>query len=246
MDASAFEDANAACSLLPGPASTQLAIFSACRVADAPGAVPAFGAVAASSGIGALAWTAFKVGALSFGGGFVIVLLMQGDAVHAYYWMTDTQFLNAVALGQVTPGPVIATVAAVGYAAHRLGGGLLAAAVAFIPSFSCILLGGGRFESLRANANARAFLEGAGPVAIGAILGAAIPLDGALGETWAGGSPRRRGHRAARTPPSSRGRAASSRHCRCGRRLDWSTDALESEATPHTGRGQRFCSRRAC
>src|SRR6185312_1950844 len=66
-------------------------------------------------GIPALIWVAFKVGALSYGGGFVIIPLMQGDAVHTYHWMTSGQFLNAVALGQVTPGPVVATVAAVGY-----------------------------------------------------------------------------------------------------------------------------------
>jgi chromate transporter len=79
---------------------------------------------------------------------------------------------------------VVATVAAVGYAAHGIGGGLLAAAVAFAPSFSFILLAGGRFERLRANANARAFLDGAGPAAIGAILGAAVPLTAALSEAW--------------------------------------------------------------
>ena len=141
-------------------------------------------AAAASGGLGALAWTAFKVGALSFGGGFVIVPLMQGDAVHVYHWMTNAEFLNAVALGQVTPGPVVATVAAVGYAAHGLGGGLLAALVAFLPSFSFILLGGGRFERLRGNAVARGFLDGAGPAAIGAILGATVPLAAALTETW--------------------------------------------------------------
>jgi chromate transporter len=302
MDARAFEDANAACSLLPGPASTQLAIFCAYRVGGPAGAVvgglgfvvpavvlvlglsvlflahapplwirgagagagaavaavavraardllgPSFarareetrhgarwlsyllaGAVAAAligpylvlvllgcgllellrrggpparratnlgaftlslplaasvGGLGALAWTAFKVGALAFGGGFVIIPLMQGDAVHVYHWMTDAQFLNAVALGQVTPGPVVSTVAAVGYAAHGLAGGLLAAAVAFAPSFSFILLGGGRFERLRENASARAFLDGAGPAAIGAILGAAVTLAGGLSEGW--------------------------------------------------------------
>jgi chromate transporter len=302
MDARAFEDANAACSLLPGPASTQLSIFCAYRVGGWPGAIvgglgfvvpavvmvlalslvflsqapplwirgagagagaavaavalragldlvgPSFervredgreelrwvvyllvgaaaaatvgaflvlvllacgllelglrrrrsgplsfaapslalliAAAAATGGLGALAWTAFKVGALSFGGGFVIVPLMQGDAVHTYHWMTNSEFLNAVALGQVTPGPVTGTIAAVGYAAHGIGGGILAATVAFIPSFSFILLGGGRFERLRANADARAFLDGAGPAAIGAILGATIPLAGALGEAW--------------------------------------------------------------
>lgn len=135
-------------------------------------------------GTGALAWTAFKVGALSFGGGFVIIPLMQADAVHAYHWMSNAQFLNAVALGQITPGPVVATVAAVGYAAHGLPGGLLAALVAFTPSFSFILIGGPRFERLRGNRNAQAFLAGAGPAAIGAILGAAILLTAALRETW--------------------------------------------------------------
>lgn len=297
MDAEEFQDANAACGLLPGPASTQLSIFCAYRVAGPMGAIvgglgfiapavililalsllflshspplwvrgagagagavvaavavhaargligPSFtrarasrvqlvrwltylvaGTAAAAllgpylvlillgcglaevilrrgapqlisavvllpgsitvGGLGALAWTAFKVGALSFGGGFVIIPLMQGDAVHTYHWMSSSQFLNAVALGQITPGPVVATVAAVGYAAHGLLGGLLAAAVAFSPSFSFILIGGPRFERFRANQSARAFLDGAGPAAIGAIIGAAILLTGALRETW--------------------------------------------------------------
>jgi chromate transporter len=138
----------------------------------------------AGAGIGALAWTAFKVGALSYGGGFVIVPLMQADAVDHYHWMTDGQFLNAVALGQVTPGPVTHTVAVVGYAAAGVWGALLAAAVAFAPSFSFILLGADRFDRLRSDSRARAFLDGAGPAAIGAILGSAIPLALALSEGW--------------------------------------------------------------
>ncbi|HTT94998.1 MAG TPA: chromate efflux transporter [Solirubrobacterales bacterium] len=141
-------------------------------------------ALTSTGTVGDLVWTALKVGALSFGGGFVIVPLMQGDAVHAYHWMSNAEFLNAVALGQVTPGPVVATVAAVGYGAYGIAGGLLAALVAFLPSFSFILLGGGRFERLRANRLARAFLAGAGPAAIGAILGSAVPLAGALSEAW--------------------------------------------------------------
>jgi chromate transporter len=299
MDARAFEDANAACSLLPGPASTQLSIFCAYRVGGPAGAVvgglgfvvpavvmvlllsilflssappdwvrgagagagaavaavavragsgllgpsyrhaiegnghllrwllyllagviaailigpylvlvliacglfellrtaasspaaaigwkPSLVGVASTGGIGSLAWTAFKVGALSFGGGFVIIPLMQHDAVDVYHWMSDAQFLNAVAIGQVTPGPVVATVAAVGYAAHGVGGALLAAFVAFTPSFSFVLLGGGRFERLRGNDRARAFLDGAGPAAIGAILGSAVTLAGGIDEGW--------------------------------------------------------------
>jgi chromate transporter len=141
-------------------------------------------AIAARGGIGALVWTALKVGALSFGGGFVIVPLMQGDAVHTYHWMSNQRFLEAVALGQITPGPVVATVAAVGYAAHGIEGWIVASLVVFAPSFLFILGGAGHFERLRQTGNARAFLDGAGPTAIGAIVGAAVTLALALDEWW--------------------------------------------------------------
>ncbi|MFD0274223.1 chromate efflux transporter [Kitasatospora sp. NPDC127111] len=138
----------------------------------------------ALGGMLALAWVAFKVGALSYGGGFVIIPLMQADAVDRYHWMSDGQFLNAVALGQVTPGPVVQTVAVVGYAAAGIPGGLLAAAVAFAPSFLFVILGGPRFDALRANTAVQAFFTGAGPAVIGAITGSAIPLASALQHTW--------------------------------------------------------------
>jgi chromate transporter len=151
-------------------------------------ALPALPAVAtAGAGGGVLlsvAWVALKVGALSYGGGFVIIPLMQADAVDHHHWMTAGQFLNAVALGQVTPGPVVQTVAVVGYAAAGIGGGLLAALVAFTPSFAFILLGADRFDQLRDNPRVRAFLDGAGPAAIGAILGSAVTLALALGQPW--------------------------------------------------------------
>jgi len=100
------------------------------------------------------------------------------------HWLTAGQFLNAVALGQVTLGPVVQTVAVVGYSAAGIGGGLLAALVAFSPSFAFVLLGAQRFDRLRTNENAKTFLNGAGPAAIGAILGTAIPLARALSEPW--------------------------------------------------------------
>jgi chromate transporter len=132
----------------------------------------------------ALLWVALKVGALSYGGGFVIIPLMQDDAVHVYHWMTSGQFLNAVALGQVSPGPVVATVAAVGYAAHGVLGAAVASTVAFAPSFAFVLAGGSRFQALRRWPPAVAFLNGAGPTAVGAILGAAVPLALALRHGW--------------------------------------------------------------
>ena len=154
----------------PGPLRSVLA---------APILLAAGGGVLAS-----VAWEAFKIGGLSFGGGFVIIPLMQTDVVSHYHWMTGAQFLNAVALGQITPGPVVQTVAVVGYAAAGIAGGLLASVVAFTPSFAFVLLGGPRFHQIRGNTSARAFLEGAGPAAIGAILGSAITLTRALTHPW--------------------------------------------------------------
>ncbi len=146
---------------------------------------PALASVVADpGGTAALMWSALKVGALAFGGGFVIVPLMQSDAVGTYHWMTHAQFLNAVALGQVTPGPLTQTVAVVGYAAAGLPGALLASLVAFAPSFSFVLIGAARFERLLLDGRAASFLAGAAPAAAGAIVGAAVPLTAALSESW--------------------------------------------------------------
>jgi chromate transporter len=159
------------------------------RVSDRTGpthsAIVAFvGHAVALGGFGSLAWVAFKVGALSYGGGFVIVPLMQHDAVTTYHWMTGTQFLNAVALGQVTPGPVVLTTAVVGYAAKGLRGGLFATLIAFAPSFAFVLLGAPRFDRIRANLFIQSFLTGTGPAVVGAIAGSAIPLGLAFQHIW--------------------------------------------------------------
>jgi chromate transporter len=143
-----------------------------------------FAVVLGAAALPAVAWTAFKVGALSYGGGFVIIPLMQQDAVDTYGWMTSAEFANAVAYGQLTPGPVVQTVAVVGWAAAGLGGALLASVVAFAPSFLVIGLTADRFDRLRRSGAARAFLDGAGPAAAGAILGATVPLFEPIDEVW--------------------------------------------------------------
>jgi chromate transporter len=146
--------------------------------------IPSTVAPVAIGGTAALCWVALKVGALSYGGGFVIIPLMQHDAVVTYHWMSGAQFLNAVALGQVTPGPVVQTVAVVGYAAGGVAGGLLAALVAFAPSFGFILFGAPHFERLGSSQRVQGFFIGAGAAVIGAIAGAAIPLGRELTHLW--------------------------------------------------------------
>ena len=147
---------------------------------------PLLAAVSEPGGTGALVWTALKVGALAFGGGFVIVPLMQSDAVGTYHWMTHGQFLNAVALGQVTPGPLTQTVAVVGYAAGGFPAALLAAFVAFLPSFSFagalsetwqyVVLAAAAIALLALRRSVVLTLLAAGAVgAIAALLGAPIP-----------------------------------------------------------------------
>jgi chromate transporter len=151
----------------------------------APVTIPGvLGHVASVGGFGAIGWVALKVGALSYGGGFVIVPLMQHDVVSTYHWMTGTQFLSAVALGQLTPGPVVQTVASVGYAAGGIGGGLFAALIVFTPSFLFVLCGAPHFDRVRENASVRSFFRGAGPAVIGAIAGSAIPLGRSLTHVW--------------------------------------------------------------
>ncbi|HEY1832227.1 MAG TPA: chromate efflux transporter [Acidimicrobiales bacterium] len=173
--------------VLLGCGLTEIAIRRGPRspMGSARAFIPAFAVHSvALGGLGALVWVAFKVGALSYGGGFVIVPLMEHDTVTTYHWMSGAQFLNAVALGQVTPGPVVLTVAVVGYAARGLVGGLIATLVAFTPSFLFVLVGGPRFDQIRTNSTVTAFLTGAGPAVIGAIAGSAIPLGLSFQHLW--------------------------------------------------------------
>jgi chromate transporter len=142
------------------------------------------GHVRGVGGVGAIGWVALKVGALSYGGGFVIVPLMQHDVVDTYHWMSGTQFLSAVALGQLTPGPVVQTVAVVGYAAGGIGGGVIAALIVFTPSFLFVFAGAPHFNKIRENVSVQSFFRGAGPAVIGAIAGSAIPLGRALVHVW--------------------------------------------------------------
>src|SRR5262249_16120723 len=147
-------------------------------------AAPALVLAVGGGVLASVAWEAFKIGGLSYGGGFVIIPLMQSDAVSHYHWMTGPQFLNAVALGQITPGPVVQTVAVVGYAAAGLLGGIFASVAAFSPPFPFVPFRAPPPSRTRRPPRARASLDGPGPAPIGAIYGSAIPLTRALSHTW--------------------------------------------------------------
>ena len=131
-----------------------------------------------------LAWIAIKVGALSYGGGFVIVPMMQHDAVNIHHWLSKAQFLNAVTLGQITPGPVVLTVAVIGFAAAGIWGALFITTIAFLPSFMFVIGGAKHLNKFRQSPKSQAFFRGAGPVTIGAICGSAVPLASSLTFGW--------------------------------------------------------------
>lgn len=162
----------------PGPGGGRLVSIAPVWVLGAAAGV------ASASVLASVAWMAFKVGALSYGGGFVIIPLMQHDAVEVHGWLTDAQFLTAVAIGQTTPGPVTNTIAAVGWSAAGFAGSVVGGLFAFGPSVLAIVLGGKYFEVVRESDGAQAFLRGGGPAALGAILGSAIPLAMGLDERW--------------------------------------------------------------
>ena len=127
---------------------------------------------------------ALKVGALSFGGGFVIIPLMQADAVHHYHWMTNAQFLNGVALGQITPGSGRPDGGRRGLRRRRRRRRAAGRRVAFAPSFVFVLPGPATSPPCAPTRVAQSFLAGAGPAAIGAIAGAAVTLSLALTHLW--------------------------------------------------------------
>ncbi len=133
--------------------------------------------VASLSTLVALAWVFLKAGALLFGGGFVIIPLIEHDVVDVYGWLSAQQFIDGVALGQATPGPIVITAAFVGYAAAGLTGAAVATAAIFLPAFVIVLAGTGPYlERIRGSEIARSFLKGTNAAVIGTIVGAGVLL----------------------------------------------------------------------
>jgi chromate transporter len=142
-------------------------------------AVP-LGAGATSDGLGSILGKLFlffvKAGSLTFGSGLVIVPFLEKGLVQQTGWVDQRQFLVAVAIGMISPGPVVITATFVGYLVAGFWGSLVSTVGIFLPSFLIVLIVAPLLIRHRANANVQGFVKGAYAAAIGTILGACVLL----------------------------------------------------------------------
>jgi chromate transporter len=137
--------------------------------ASAPG-------VASLSTIGKLLFFFLKAGALTFGSGLVIVPFLQQGVVQEYGWLNERDFLVAVAVGMISPGPAVITATFVGYLVGGFWGSVAATIGIFLPSFVLVLVAAPVLTRHRSNLNVQGFIKGAYAAAIGTILGACVLL----------------------------------------------------------------------
>ena len=134
-------------------------------------------ATAASGSIlGKLLLFFLKAGSLTFGSGLVIVPFLEQGLVQQFGWLDQRQFLIAVAIGMISPGPVVITATFVGYLVAGFWGSVVSTVGIFLPSFLLVLIAAPLLARHRGNPNVQGFVKGAYAAAIGTILGACILL----------------------------------------------------------------------
>lgn len=111
-------------------------------------------------GLGSLFLFFLKVGAVLYGSGYVLVAFLRADLVQRYHWLTETQLLDAVAVGQVTPGPVFTTATFIGYILGGPAAAMLATLGIFLPAFVFVAASGPLLPRLRRSPHAGALLDG--------------------------------------------------------------------------------------
>ncbi len=111
-----------------------------------------------------------------FGSGLAIVPFLHGGVVQEYHWLTETQFLDAVAVAMITPGPVVITVAFIGYLVSGIAGACAAALGVFLPVYLFVVIVGPFYKRFSQNTQVRAFVQGVTAAATGAIAGAVVVL----------------------------------------------------------------------
>lgn len=157
--------------LASGVAAALAARVTAREHAGSPGSLLAFAPIApaASTAIAAgavpvalpsLFWIFLKIGSVLFGSGYVLLAFLRADLVERLGWLTEAQLIDAIAVGQVTPGPVFTTATFVGYVLAGTNGALVATAGIFLPAFIFVALSGPLIPKLRASPAASAFLDG--------------------------------------------------------------------------------------
>lgn len=123
-----------------------------------------------------LAWVFLKIGTFSFGGGLVIIPLVEQEVVTQYGWLTKTEFLDAVTLGQITPGPIVMSATFIGYRVYGIAGAIVSTVSVILPSFVMICLATKAITRFRENRILAGFLRGARIAVIGLIIQAAASL----------------------------------------------------------------------
>jgi chromate transporter len=136
----------------------------------------ALGAVAGGGVLTALALFFLKTGALVFGSGLAIVPFLRDGVVDQHHWLTQGQFLDAVAMGLITPGPVVITAGFIGYLVAGLPGAIVATVAIFTPIYLAVVIPGRWFIRHRDNKQVKAFVSGATAAAAGALSGAVVVL----------------------------------------------------------------------
>jgi chromate transporter len=145
------------------------AVVLALAAAEHLFAVPVVGHAAAGSGLWDIGVFFFKVGALTFGGGLTIIAFIQDQVVNQLHWISAEAFLEGLAIGQVTPGPVIMLAAFVGYKVAGVAGAAVAAGAIFLPSFVLLMSILPWLERFRALKWVKAAMRGVAPAVVGAI-----------------------------------------------------------------------------
>jgi chromate transporter len=117
-----------------------------------------------------------KAGAFIFGSGLAIVPFLREGVVNQHHWLTSSQFLDAVAVGLITPGPVVITATFIGYLVAGLPGAFVATIGIFVPIYLGVVVPGRWFVRHRGHPQIQAFVKGATAAAAGAIAGATVVL----------------------------------------------------------------------
>ncbi len=126
--------------------------------------------------LGELATVFLRAGALTFGGGYVIIPVLEAELVQGRHWLTAQAFVDAMALGQVTPGPVVITATFVGYTLAGLAGALASTVAVFLPAFVLVVLVSLSLDRFRRSPGIQAFLRGLQPAVVGLMAAATATL----------------------------------------------------------------------